>query len=363
MNGVIEPPKDPVEPTQSNLDTIASTHDERESEPSRKQFISQNSRSRTNFEKVESRPFSHAQLIKRPRALHFHSIGDEEEKTPASHVTSNTTSNDAEEPEQENSEDIPRLLARIDLFVDLIWVGIIANLSETFAQQAFTENGVSTSTAVGEFVLLFLPIWRIWDALRSYTSNYYVNDLFQRLFIVWIIVLAVVYGINAPYAYNPDNGPNSLKLLITVYLIAKASFLASGCLHALLIPFLRRQFLFEFCTTIGISALWIAAIWVPYPGKLGLLILGNIEQPVALWSASPLGEKLLIPKGFKRKPDVERHIARYEGFFVVILGAGESFQNNLIEILLLAKKKKEKRWVPLINNILMSIIFRCLRPN
>jgi hypothetical protein len=52
------------------------------------------------------------------------------------------------------------------LFIDLIWVGIMANLSGTFGEQAFGENtGLTIGEATGEFSLLFIPIWRMWYVL------------------------------------------------------------------------------------------------------------------------------------------------------------------------------------------------------
>jgi len=55
----------------------------------------------------------------------------------------------------------------------------------TFGKQAFADSGISTGAAVGEFVLLFSPMWRVWDALIIFTTHYFIDDLLQRLFLVW----------------------------------------------------------------------------------------------------------------------------------------------------------------------------------
>jgi hypothetical protein len=61
---------------------------------------------------------------------------------------------------------------------------------------------------------------------------------------------------------------------------------------------------------------------VPYPTKIALLILANrIEQPLAAYLASPLGDKL-VTGGWKRTVNVERYVGRHEGFFTIILGEG-----------------------------------------
>lgn len=325
-NNIEEPVTPKVDFTPDTISNSNSKESNGKAEPSRRRWISSSYRSPTDLDEslVESRPYRHAHIIKRPRALQFYRHDNTTaEELRASKVDSNSSSNDANEAEERSADDIPKQLARIDLFVDLIWVGIIANLSDAFGEQAFKESGVSGGVAIAQFILLFLPIWRIWDSLRDYTTNYYLDDILQRFFLVWILVLAVVYGVNAPFAYSANDGPNSLTLLITVFLIAKGSFLVAQFVHAIFAPFLRRQFLFDLVSTVLISGLFVGAIWTPYPGKIVLLALGNVEQPIGLFMASPTGDRLLVSKGFKRKPDVERHVARYEGFFIIILGEGK----------------------------------------
>jgi len=191
----------------------------------------------------------------------------------------------------------------------------------TFSDQAFRESGVSSGASTLEFILLFVPVWRIWDHLRAITINHFNDDLMQRNFVVWILILAVVYGINAPFAYVPDGG-NSLKLLIAVYLISQASFLIVYAIQATFLPFLRRQVAFNFCALLISSGLWIAAIFVPYPGKIGLIVAAILtEYPVDIALKSPAAERYLTP-GWKKVPDIDHYVERHEGFFIIILGEG-----------------------------------------
>jgi low temperature requirement protein LtrA len=70
--------------------------------------------------------------------------------------------------EERSTDDAIKQYGRVDLFIDLIWVGIIANISASFGEQAFGENtGLSIGEAVGEFCLLFVPIWRLWYVLMK----------------------------------------------------------------------------------------------------------------------------------------------------------------------------------------------------
>jgi low temperature requirement protein LtrA len=302
-----------------------------ESLPSSRRWVSAFNRktAHTTNHPIESRVFHHAYIIKRPRALQFYNPEISGSTTPLEKQLSREPSNISNDSrtdsqkEERSTDNALKQYERVDLFIDLIWVGIIANLSASFGEQAFGENtGLTIGEATGEFGLLFIPIWRMWDYLREYIGNFYKDDLIDRNFLIWIILLSVLYGVNAPFAFSPTGEANSLKLLIAIYLIARASFLGAYMIQSIFMPFLRRQFAFQLFSALLTGGLWVAAIYVPYPGKFALLILANgLEQPLAAYFASPLGDKL-VTGGWKRSIDVDRYVERHQGFFTIILGEG-----------------------------------------
>lgn len=236
-------------------------------------------------------------MIKRPRAHQYHSLTGTSSHSSFGEpkITRETTENSASsfrDSEERSSDNLRKQLSRLDLFVDLVWVGIIANISSTFSEVAFSGEPDATGTAVLEFILLFLPIWRLWDSLRVYCVNYYTEDA------------------------------NSLTLLIGIYLVARASFLLAQLAQSIFLPFLWRLFWFKLVICCVASAFWMAAIYVDYPGKLGLLVVGNvIEHPVGIFLLSPTADRLLTP-GMKRIVHTDHYVERYEGFFIIILGEG-----------------------------------------
>jgi low temperature requirement protein LtrA len=292
------------------------------SDPEPSQFIQSSRRHRTDLndhQVVESRAFRHAQMFRRPRALHYESLDDDSVISPA---TTRSRSSLEDDGEERSTDNIPKVRSRLDLFVDLIWVGIIGNLSSNFGQQAYEESYVGVGTAIAEFILLFIPIWRTWDNLRVYTSSFFIDDIIQRKFTLWILVLAVLYGINAPFAFDPAGGGNSLRFLIIVYITTKASFLAAYGLQAVFLPFLRKLLLFQAVFTAITTGLWVLVLFIPYPHKIILLALANaVEHPVAVFLASPTADRLLA-NNIKRNPDVDHCVDRHEGFFIIILGEG-----------------------------------------
>ena len=111
------------------------------SEPERRQFINSARRHRTDLNDdrvVESRAFRHAQLFRRPRALHYESLDSEDglgmspattrSRSSFSSRNSRESGRTEDDAEERSTDNIPKMRSRLDLFVDLIWVGIIASL-------------------------------------------------------------------------------------------------------------------------------------------------------------------------------------------------------------------------------------------
>jgi hypothetical protein len=146
----------------------------KEPEPTTRRWVR-----RGTVQTIESRVFQHAYMIRRPRALHFYNPSISGSSTPLEQSLSREPSRISREPsnisnggstdsekEERSTDDAVKQYERVDLFIDLIWVGIIANLSGTFGEQAFGENtGLTIGEATGEFSLLFIPIWRMWYVL------------------------------------------------------------------------------------------------------------------------------------------------------------------------------------------------------
>lgn len=135
-------------------------------------------RSQTNVEGVETTPFAHKYLQKRPR-MRQRSTSD---PSSARGLTEGLN------------------LGRFQIFSDLNWVGIIGNLAQNFSDHAFgTDSTLRIGEGVYEFIVLFLIAWRIRNGLHEFMSKYHTNNLVERLFVVWIIILAMLHGNNAPY--------------------------------------------------------------------------------------------------------------------------------------------------------------------
>ncbi|KAI9844783.1 MAG: hypothetical protein M1838_002039 [Thelocarpon superellum] len=277
----------------------------------------------------------HSYLFRRPRVLQYHQRGREvryvETKTGDSvqwkRATGATPSSTA--PDHSSSDDSGEGLVKqrehIDLFIDLTFVGIVSNLSEHFNTQIFysdaSETGASApiARAMMEFVVLFISTWRLWNYLRRFVSSFFQDDIFQRFFYFWILMLVLVWGNNAPYAIG--GGPGGTVALV-VFLVARASFLIAEAGYSWFIPWLWPQLLLTLGLNVPAAALWIGAIRADDWLRIGLLMGALVAELVATaMIASPLLDRLLND-GRKISHDAEHYAVRLEAFFIVILGEG-----------------------------------------
>lgn len=96
----------------------------------------------------------------------------------------------------------------MDLFIDLLWVGIVSNISERFTQAAFENDNYGE--AFLEFLVLFLLAFEIWNLLRGFLNDAFTDDIVQRVFVIWILSLAMLYG-NNTRTFAQNSKPFSMK--------------------------------------------------------------------------------------------------------------------------------------------------------
>jgi hypothetical protein len=76
----------------------------------------------------------------------------------------------------------------ISLFTDLLFVGVLA---ETGSLAVSNDDGID----IVNFVIQFLPCWRIWCYIRDIVALYEMNAVSQRFIILWILCLLVTFTV------------------------------------------------------------------------------------------------------------------------------------------------------------------------
>jgi hypothetical protein len=83
-----------------------------------------------------------------------------------------------------------RASSRFELFFDLLFVGIIHQIAESTAER---PNGIGFA----KYILTFCPAFSVWSDVRDMVNQFANDDVTQRCYILWIMVLLVGYSNNA----------------------------------------------------------------------------------------------------------------------------------------------------------------------
>ena len=276
----------------------------------------------TNLHNTEVAPFQHKYLIRRPafqtqsndsRSISLHNTRSRNGEPFNADPTNTDGTGPVDNPMVEKR--------RLELFIDLIWVGIIGNLAEHFSEQSFTNESHSTvGEALGELIIVFLIAIRMWKNLQEFMTKYQTNDAVEWIFVIWYLILAMFYGNNAPYLIN---SPEPSNTAIVVYLISKGSLLAIEFAYSLFLPVKKREILIRLML-IGWPTIpfFVAACFVGYHLKIALLTTAMVlEFVLASLIETPLFENILREE--RARPwDADHWIERLQDFFIIILGEG-----------------------------------------
>lgn len=162
----------------------------------------------------------------------------------------------------------------------------------------------------------------MWSELQVFLNSYYMDDLIQRIVVVWVLILGLLWGNNAPFILNQEDG--YVSWFISVYLIATATLRFVELFYSIWIPWLRRIWIWRFLLTLPITGLWIGAIFSRDNSQLGLIFASLFFERAWIWlEASPVGDRLWGGEHHVRKyHDYKHTIKRLENFFIITLGEG-----------------------------------------
>ncbi|KAL6864003.1 hypothetical protein J3F83DRAFT_744249 [Trichoderma novae-zelandiae] len=107
--------------------------------------------------------------------------------------------------------DEERQAGRFELFLDLLYVAIVANFSDDLAEHPDGKH-------LAKYMLIFAPAWHIWVDLREIMNSYYTDDLLQRLVILWVMALLVLYANNARLV---DEDLSAMQTTAGAYVVAR----------------------------------------------------------------------------------------------------------------------------------------------
>ncbi|KAK9357385.1 bacterial low temperature requirement A protein-domain-containing protein, partial [Lipomyces starkeyi] len=205
-----------------------------------------------------------------------------------------------------------RQAGKFELFLDLLYVAILANFAENLADEVSGVNLV-------KYILILTPTWHVWSDLRELMNSFYTDDLAQRVLILWVMALLVIYGNNATLV-NEDI--SAMRATVGAYMIARMSATTTHLLYSFASYHHRAQQRLWFCLTIVGLCIYIPLFVesISLRSKIAVASIGIIvEECIWVFCYAPASKKLLKAK-YTTAVDIPHEVDRFAAFFIIVLG-------------------------------------------
>ncbi|ANB13546.1 Uncharacterized protein RA0937 [Sugiyamaella lignohabitans] len=203
-----------------------------------------------------------------------------------------------------------RSSGRFEIFLDLLFVGMVANLAHIVTEDP-------TGLNLLKYLLVGIPAWQMWGDMRDFMNYYYNDDLTQRCLVFWQMCLIVMYGNNAQLA---GSSTKYTGLVVGIYIVSRISVYGVIFAYTFYIPE-HRKVMRSLATFVVITCgIWLSTIWTPVRVKIALAIVAiACEQFFFAFNYSTFWRGILKAT-HTTALDLNHEIERYEAFYVIVLG-------------------------------------------
>lgn len=150
-------------------------------------------------------------------------------------------------------------VASFELFVDLLYVGIISIIGDAAAENA-------TGFSLLKFAITFSLAFKMWVDLTLLVSWFETNDIFQRILVLFLMICLFGFTLNIAEAFE-----STWTQLVAFYLAQRLFHAVHFLWIGYLLPMVRGYMLINAACIAIPAALWIASIQVEYPDRLALI--------------------------------------------------------------------------------------------
>lgn len=152
-------------------------------------------------------------------------------------------------------------MASFELFIDLLYVGIIGVIGDTASEDA-------TALSLLHFTITYVMSWRMWADIATLTNWFETGDIVQRLSI--LLYLACLLG----FTVNIANAFESTYTAMIAFYLAQRMFQGLYFIWvAKLVPTVRGVMVGQGILIFVTCPIWIASVHTAYPSQLGLVFL------------------------------------------------------------------------------------------
>ena len=213
-------------------------------------------------------------------------------------------------------------VASFELFVDLLYVGIIAIVGDTAAE-------TPTGYGLVRFAVTFILGWKMWSDITLTVGWFEIDDIFQRVCILFDMICLFGYTLNIVQAFE-----TTWIQLISFYLASRFFLAAYFAWIAYILPMVRGHMIWNTVMILIPNALWIASIQLEYPARLGLIwpaIALDLWGPMSVMlfkryversspEPRPLADKLGPYFDFIPATNIEHKTERTSAFVTLVFG-------------------------------------------
>ncbi|KAI9863856.1 MAG: hypothetical protein M1813_003508 [Trichoglossum hirsutum] len=153
----------------------------------------------------------------------------------------------------------PEEVASFELFLDLLYVGIIAINGDKASEDP-------TGLGLLRFCVTFIPGWKLWTDISIMTSWFDSDDVVQRVSVLFHMACLLAYTTNIVGSFD-----HTYAQLISFYLASRLFGAVYFLWMGYLLPMVRSMMIHNALCIVAPSALWIASIHVEEPRRLALV--------------------------------------------------------------------------------------------
>lgn len=203
-----------------------------------------------------------------------------------------------------------RTSAKTELFLDLMYVGIIANVAGEASETAGWASLL-------QYILVFIPYWTVWADIKDFTNYYYNEDLLQRAYIIWILILLTL-SVNSHEGLLDSRA--GAAYTIVPYILCRFSLALSLLIYSFYIPEHRAQQRLYFATLVVTCCVWIPVIFVDTRVKIALSVVAIFLEQVTFCIVFHPRTKKLMKLTMSTALNIEHEVERFATFFTIAIG-------------------------------------------
>ncbi|KAJ6481683.1 hypothetical protein C8R45DRAFT_1002690 [Mycena sanguinolenta] len=166
--------------------------------------------------------------------------------------------------------------SRFELFFDLLFVGMVHQISDAAADQP---------TVIGfvRYILTFMPAYSIWSDVRDFANHYGSDMTDQRVYILWMMLLLVGYSNNATAIEFGDDleaglitedSFTAMRWTLGFFCVAKISRVFLQLVYGLFLPLSRKPLLVSTLNAIPTAILFFVGIFTSLHVTIALVVVG-----------------------------------------------------------------------------------------